>query len=139
MESIEQINYIKSSRQIVYNTLTTEEGLANVWTKKLKVKPMVGFINEFDFDEGYINKMKVSELVENSSIVWDCIDSDEEWVGTSISFHLSEKDGVTTVSLSHAGWRARTEYYGWCSYNWAMFLFRLKKYCENISHTGLEK
>lgn len=51
MESIEQINYIKAPIRVVYNTLTTEKELGKVWTKKRKVKPEVGFVNEFAFVE----------------------------------------------------------------------------------------
>lgn len=131
MESIEQINYIKAPIVKVYKALTSEEGLGNVWTKKLKVKPEIGFVNEFDFDEGYITKFKISELTENTKIVWECLMSDEEWIGTKVSFELTEKNNVTTVMLKHFDWKARTDFYRWCSYNWAMFLFSLKTFCEN--------
>ena len=130
MESIEQINYIKAPVATVYNALTSEEGLGRVWTKKLKVKAEIGFINEFDFDEGYLTTMKIIELVENKRILWECVNSDQEWVGTNISFDLIEKDNTTTVVLKHFNWRERTDFYRWCSYNWAMFLFSLKTYCE---------
>ncbi|MEJ4088947.1 SRPBCC domain-containing protein [Galbibacter orientalis] len=131
MESIEHINYIKAPKARVYKTLTSEEGLGQVWTKKLKVKPEVGFINEFDFDEGYITKFKIIELVENNKIVWECTASDKEWIGTKVSFELTEKNNTTTLRLKHYNWKKRTEFYGWCNYNWAMFLLRLKTYCEN--------
>ncbi len=130
MQSIEQINYIKAPIATVYKALTSEEGLGQVWTKKLKVKPEIGFVNEFDFDESYMTQMKIVELEENKKIVWECIMSDKEWIGTSISFELSEKNKVTTVILKHFDWRALTDYYRWCAYNWAMFLFSLKTYCE---------
>lgn len=131
MESIEQINHIKVPIATVYDALTSEKGLGNVWTKTLKVKPEIGFINEFDFDEGYTTKMKIIQLVENDKIVWECIDSDKEWIGTSISFELIEKNNTTTVTLKHFNWRERTDFYRSCSYNWAMFLYSLKTYCEN--------
>ncbi|MCK0159624.1 SRPBCC family protein [Allomuricauda sp. F6463D] len=131
MESIEIVNYVKTPIATVYKALTSEEGLGNVWTKKLIVKPEVGFVNEFDFDEGYITKFKIIELKENNKIVWECIASDEEWVGTKVSFELLEKGNKTTVTLKHFDWRERTDFYRWCNYNWAMFLFRLKNYCEN--------
>lgn len=137
MASIDQLNYIKSSAAAIYHALTTEVGLAAVWTPKLKVKPEVGFVNTFDFDEGYITKLKVISLQESKMIAWQCIDSDVEWIGTTMTFHLSEKDGVTTVVLEHAGWKSITPFYKWCGYNWAMFLFRLKKHCEQnvkVSH-----
>ncbi|PKD20838.1 ATPase [Salegentibacter salinarum] len=131
MESIEQINYLKAPITTVYDALTSEEGLGHVWTKNLKVQPEIGFINEFDFEEDYITKFKIIELKENSKIVWECLASDEEWVGTRVSFELSEKDGITAVILKHYDWRERTDFYRWCSYNWGMFLFSLKTYCEN--------
>lgn len=131
MESIEQINYIKAPIATVYKALTTAEGLGQVWTKKLTVKPEVGFTNKFDFDEDDLTEMKIIELQENSKIVWECVASDKEWVGTSISFELSENKNTTTIILKHFNWRDKTNYYRWCSYNWAMFLFSLKNYCEN--------
>ncbi|WP_304516369.1 SRPBCC family protein [Cecembia rubra] len=131
MESIEQINYIKAPVETVYKALTTMEGLGQVWTKKLNVKPEIGFINEFDFDEGYLTKMRVIVLEEYTKIAWECIASDKEWIGTVISFDLSEKEDTTTVVLRHYNWKELTDFYRWCNYNWAMFLFSLKNYCEN--------
>lgn len=131
MESIEQINYIKAPIATVYKALTTAEGLSQVWTKKLTVKPEVGFTNQFDFNEDQLTEMKIIELQENKKIVWECTASDKEWVGTGISFELSEKNNTTTIILKHFHWREKTDYYRWCSYNWAMFLFSLKTYSEN--------
>ena len=97
----------------------------------LAAETAMGPINEFDFDEGYITKFIILELVENSKIVWECIASDEEWIGTKVSFELTGKDNRTTIILKHFDWRERTDFYRWCNYNWAMFLYRLKNYCEN--------
>jgi uncharacterized protein YndB with AHSA1/START domain len=130
MEKIEIINYIKAPVSKVYKTLTTEQGLGQVWTPKLKVKPEVGFVNEFDFNEETLTKMKILSLEENECILWECIQSDPEWFGTKVSFDLEEKKGVTTVLLKHLDWRELTDYYRWCNYNWSMFLMRLKAYCE---------
>lgn len=138
MEKIEQINYIKSPIANVFEALTTQEGLGAIWTENLVVKPELGFINEFDFNDNYATKMKIAELSENR-IVWECVASDPEWVGTGISFDLSEKDGVTAVILKHFDWRELTEFYRWCSYNWAMFLLSLKGYCEDGKGTPYQK
>ncbi|MCH7409430.1 SRPBCC domain-containing protein [Belliella sp. DSM 111904] len=132
MESIEQINYIKAPIHTVYNTLTTQEGLGAIWTKKLKVKHEVGYINEFDFDEEYLTKMKIIALQNNRKIEWECIFSDAEWKGTRVIFELSEKGNTTMILLKHSDWKAKTDYLRWCSYNWAMFLFSLKMHCEAI-------
>lgn len=131
MANIEHINYIKTPAAKVYEALTTEQGLSEVWTRKLKVRAEEGFTNEFDFDDGYATKMKTKHLTESKKVVWDCVESDPEWVGTSVIFDLTEKDGVTTVTLNHADWKEVTEFYRWCNYNWGMFLLSLKGYCED--------
>ncbi len=136
MVDIEHINYLKAPASTVYHALTTEKGLGNVWTKKLKVKAEIGFINEFDFDEGYLTKLRTVELQENQKVVWECVESDKEWIGTRIFIALSEKDGVTTVVLKHVDWRELTDFYRWCNYNWALFLLRLKDYCESRTACG---
>ena len=139
MEKIEHINYIKSPIAAVYKTLTTQEGLHDVWTTELIVKPEVGFVNEFDFGDNDTTKMKIIELSPNKRILWECVDSDPEWIGTKISFDLTEKDGVTAVVLKHFDWRELTEFYQWCNYNWAMFLLSLKSHCEDGEGTPYQK
>lgn len=130
MHAIELLNTIKAPASQVMKTLSTEAGLAAIWTKKLKVKPEINHVHEFDFDEGYITKMKLVTLTE-SQMVWECIESDEDWTGTQVVFDLSEKDGVTTVVLRHKNWRSMNDYFRFCSYHWAMLLYRLKMYCES--------
>ncbi|MCV9934655.1 SRPBCC domain-containing protein [Flavobacterium sp. LS1R47] len=139
MEKIEHINYIKSPIADVYKALATQAGLGAVWTEELIVKSELGFINEFNFGDNDNTKMKVVELVQNQRVLWECVDSDPEWVGTKISFDLTEKNGVTSVVLKHFDWRELTEFYRWCNYNWAMFLLSLKSYCEEGEGTPYQK
>ncbi|WP_218849844.1 hypothetical protein [Winogradskyella vidalii] len=63
------INKIKAPISTIYQTLISVNRLGNVGAKKLKMKPEVGFTNEFDFDEGYITKFKITELKESHKIV----------------------------------------------------------------------
>ena len=129
MPAIEVLNTIKAPASQVMETLSTEAGLAAIWTKKLKVKPKINHVHEFDFDEGYLTKMKLEKLTSHQ-IVWHCVDSDKDWVDTKVVFDLSEKGGVTTVILRHQNWRSVNDYFRFCSYHWAMFLYRLKNHCE---------
>lgn len=139
MEKIEHINYIKAPIAIVYSALTTQTGLGAVWTEELIIKPELGFVNEFGFGDEDTTKMKVMELSPNKRILWKCITSDPEWIGTSVSFDLTEKNGVTSVVLKHFDWRELTEFYQWCNYNWAMLLLSLKNYCEDGEGTPYQK
>lgn len=139
MEKIEQINYIKAPAAVVYQALTTQEGLAKVWTQDLIVKPEIGFVNEFGFGDEPVTKMKIVELVQDQKVVWECIASDPEWIGTGISFDIIRREKATAVILKHYNWRELTEFYQYCSYNWAMFLFSLKLHCEEDKGTPFQE
>jgi len=132
MHAIELLNVIKAPASQVLETLNTEAGLAAIWTKKLKVIPEINHIHEFDFDEGYITRMKLIKFTD-CQIVWHCISSDEDWTDTQVVFNVVENNGTTTVTLSHNNWRVVNDYHRFCTYHWALFLFRLKNYCEKKS------
>lgn len=133
MADIEHIQYVKAPAAEVYAALATERGLAEIWTNDLKVEARVGAINQFRFDDGKPDRMEVVELAPDRRVSWRCVDSDPEWIGTDIAFDIEEKDGRTSIVLRHTGWREVTEFYRWCNYNWAMFLYSLKQYCEDGS------
>ncbi|WP_143961277.1 SRPBCC family protein [Litoribacter populi] len=130
MPHIELLQYINAPREIVFEALTTQKGLSEVWTQKLKVKPQLNFLNEFDFEDGYATIMKVIEFEPDEKLIWHCVDSDPQWVDTTVEFNLSGEDGKTTVKLSHKHWGKTTDFYRWCNYNWGFFLYSLKQYCE---------
>lgn len=129
MASIEQLNTVKVPALKVFEALTTQEGLAEVWTTVLNVKPETGFINEFTFDKD-TDRMKVIRLIPGQKVEWLVMESDPQWIGTVISFDLSERNGVTTVVLKQEGWKEVTDFYRFCNYHWGWFLYSLKTYCE---------
>jgi uncharacterized protein YndB with AHSA1/START domain len=130
MPNIEIINYLNSSSKTVYEALTTQKGLSEIWTKDCRVTPKVGFINTIGFGDEKPTQFKITELLPNQKIVWICTESDPEWVGTCVTFELIEENGKTKVTLVHSGWRDVSEYYRWCNYNWSFFLYSLKLFCE---------
>ncbi|MBL8709089.1 MAG: SRPBCC domain-containing protein [Rhodospirillaceae bacterium] len=131
MYSIEQIQYVKAPIEAVFAALTTERGLAAIWTDHLSVTPALGAINTFHFGEGKPDRMKVAIFEPDNRVVWECIDSDPQWVGTEISFHLEQRKGKVAVTLKQEKWRELTEFYRFCNYNWGIFLYSLKGYCED--------
>jgi len=130
MANIEHIQYINAPVEKVYEVLTTESGLAEVWTQELTFAAQLGAVNEFKFGDEAPTKMKITELVKNEKMGWHCTDSDPEWVGTNISFDLNQLGGKTSITLRHKDWKSVTEFYRFCNYNWAIFLLSLKQYCE---------
>jgi uncharacterized protein YndB with AHSA1/START domain len=120
---------IKANPESIYNVLTTQEGLAGWWAKQTTARPEVGFVNIFSFGD-FRNEMKVTQLLPNKKVVWECITSIEEWVGTSLIFDLEEKDGQTLLRFTHSGWNEVTDVFAGCTYDWARFMASLKSLCE---------
>jgi uncharacterized protein YndB with AHSA1/START domain len=120
---------IKAAPGKVYNAITTQEGLSGWWAKQTIARPELDFVNVFTF--GPIkNEMKVTKLDANRKTEWIVINSVDEWIDTSISFDLEEKEGNTIVRFAHANWRASTDLFARCTYDWSRFLASLKSLCE---------
>jgi uncharacterized protein YndB with AHSA1/START domain len=129
MTDIRHYVVIKTTAETIFNAVTTQEGLESWWAKQTTAKPELGFVNIFVFGKSP-NKMKITEFDPNKKLEWECIDSIEEWVGTRISFDLEVQDGRTILRFAHSGWRAVTDTFAECNYNWALFMKSLKSFCE---------
>lgn len=125
---------IKTNPEKVYEAITTQEGLANWWAKQTIAKPEVGFVNIFTFGT-FRNEMKITILNPNKKVEWKCINSIEEWIDTNILFELEEKEGHTLLRFTHSGWRAVTDTFAGCNYDWGRFMTSLKLFCETGTGT----
>lgn len=128
--NIEHLQTVNVPASTVYEALTTAKGLSEIWTNELIVNDQIGCINEFRFGGKGLTKMRVDELVTDKKILWQCVDSDPEWIGTTISFDMEEKNGKTSIIFRQMNWEEVTAFYRVCNYNWAIFLYSLKQYCE---------
>ena len=134
MDIIHRIG-IKSSLGQVYQAVSTIEGLANWWTEETVGGEKVGEKIEFTFrtETGDIKGkmvMEVQELNAEASVRWRCVDGPSEWIGTAITFDLSQQDGQTLIIFGHRGWREAIEFTAHCSMKWAVFLLSLREYVE---------
>jgi uncharacterized protein YndB with AHSA1/START domain len=125
---------IKATPEKVYKAVTMQEGLESWWCKNTTAKPEAGYVNIFVFGK-FRNEMRVAKLIPNKRVEWECINSIEEWIGTGISFDMEEKEGNTILRFAHAGWRAATDTYAGCTYDWALFIKSLKTFCETGTGT----
>jgi uncharacterized protein YndB with AHSA1/START domain len=125
---------IKAAPQKIYSAITTREGLESWWCKHTTAKPELGFVNVFTFGN-FRNEMKITTLTPNNKVEWKCISSIEEWIGTCISFDMEEKDGKTILRFVQSGWKAATDTFAGCTYDWALFMKSLKLFCETGTGT----
>lgn len=126
---------IKSPAAKVYNALTSLEGLAHWWTEEVTGDGKVGgkiefcFRSETDDLKGKM-VMEVQELNAPGEVRWRCIEGPDEWIGTDITFQLSQQDNQTIVLFGHRNWREAVEFTSHCSMKWATFLLSLREYVE---------
>jgi len=113
----------------VYEALTTIEGLASWWTTDTAGTPEVGGTIAFRFLPGGFD-MRVQELVPSKLVLWEVVDGPPEWIGTEISFEITQVDDFTVVLFEHRGWATAPEFFYHCSTKWATFLLSLKQLVE---------
>lgn len=126
---------IKSPTTQVYNALTSLEGLAHWWTEEVQGDGQIGGKIEFRFRSktGELigtMVMEVQELNAQKDVRWRCIEGPAEWVGTDITFQLSQQGEQTIVLFGHRNWREAVEFTSHCSMKWAVFLLSLREYVE---------
>lgn len=126
---------ITSTTTEVYKALFTIEGLSKWWTEETQGDEQIGGKIEFSFRSlkgELIGRMvmEVQELNPPKDIRWLCVDGPAEWIGTEITFQLSQHDDKTIVLFGHRNWREAIEMTSHCSMKWATFLLSLRDYVE---------
>jgi hypothetical protein len=58
------------------------------------------------------------------------VDGPQEWLGTTISFALEQREDWTIILFKHQGWRQPGEFMHHCSTKWVVFLLSLKSLLE---------
>jgi hypothetical protein len=126
---------IRSSANEVYKAISTIEGLANWWTEEVEGDDQIEGKIKFTFRSatGDIKGqmiMQVKELSLQKNVRWQCVDGPAEWIGTAITFELSQQDDQVIIIFGHRNWREPIEFMAHCSMKWAVFLLSLREYVE---------
>ncbi len=130
MVSILHLLPIRADRKVIFEAISTQKGMSKWWTRDCFVEPKIGFVNIFKFGKLIVNKMKVVELVPDTRLSWECVESIDEWIGTRIIFEIGDKEELHFLRFRHEGWQAATDIFASCNYNWARYLISLKDFCE---------
>lgn len=127
---------IKAKPAEVYRALATPEGVAGWWTKETAGKSEVGGVITVRFrdhgaetDKGRM-ELEIVELTPGQSVRWRVKSGPPEWIGTDVTFSLSEDGDQTIVVFGHRNWREAVEFTAHCSMKWATFLLSLRDLVE---------
>ena len=121
---------IKASPNDTYRALTTREGLAGWWTTDTQGNCNVGGVIQFRFGTRGRIDMKVLDLDPAKRVLWEVVDGPQEWIGTKVSFELTQDDDFTIILFKHQGWKEPIEFMHHCSTKWALFLMSIKSLVE---------
>jgi len=121
---------IAAPPQDVYEKLATTEGLASWWTRDVTGDTSVGGRIGFNFGPDRDIAMEVIEPSATDHIGWRCVGGPDEWLGTTLTFHLEPTADETVLLFAHAGWRETVEFMHHCSTKWAYFILGLKASLE---------
>ena len=119
----------------VYEALATTEGIAGWWTKDTTGVSKVGGSIDVRFltPEGRQiggMEMEVLRLEPNKRVEWGFREGPPEWIGTNVTFDLSQDGDQTIVLFGHRNWREAVEFTAHCSMKWATFLLSLRQLVE---------
>ncbi len=126
---------IKAPLSEVYSALATVEGVGAWWTRETTGASRVGgtVTVRFRSPEGTeIGKMEfeVLKLEPNREVQWRFKAGPAEWVGTDVTFDLSDAGNQTVILFGHRNWREAVEFTAHCSMKWATFLLSLRELVE---------
>jgi uncharacterized protein YndB with AHSA1/START domain len=129
VDIIHRVGVKGSSPKVVFDALTSLDGLSNWWARDTTGSTALGGVLKFRFAVGGFD-MKVLAAEPGARLQWEVIDGPEEWIGTLVNWELTRQDDFTIVLFSHRGWREEVEFMNHCSTKWAIYLMSLKALLE---------
>jgi hypothetical protein len=83
----------------------------------------------YRYEDVHHCKIRVTEVVPGQKVSWlvvenyfDFTEDKTEWVGTTITFDVSETDGQTEIRFTHLGLVTEYECFDVCSTSWGFYI-----------------
>ncbi len=126
---------IKAPLSQVYAALSTVEGVAGWWTTETSGESKLGGSMKVVFRaptgaEMGAMEFELAELSPNKAVRWHFTAGPPEWLGTDVTFSLSQDGDQTLILFGHRNWREQVEFMAHCSMKWATFLLSLRELAE---------
>jgi len=126
---------IKAPVAKVLQAVSTVAGVAGWWTEDTTGASGVGGSMTARFTDSagkQIGKMdfKITRMDPDKAVHWRITDGPPEWIGTDVTFDVSQQDGQTILVFGHRNWREAVEFTAHCSMKWATFLLSLRALAE---------
>ena len=131
MNTISQGFFIKSSKEKIFEAISTAAGFNNWWTKECSGIPKLDSEFNFYFSEEYNWKAKVTKLILYTEIEFTMTLASESWEDTLFGFKLTNDTNENIfVEFYHKNWKEVNKEFQITNYCWANLFFQLKEYIE---------
>ena len=134
----------------VYEAVSTEDGIGRWWDKPKALRSPSGLSWEFNpGPEHGVLVANVLEMIQDRRVEWKFISGTHPrtspafaWTGTHVVFEISRRPvppwstdrvDMTILDFRHSDWDEQSEYFGFCNFQWAETLRKLKQWCESGS------
>lgn len=118
----------------IFQLITTKAGIQKWLTKedgwKITGQENSGGTLFFHFG-GNHHEMKVSNLISNKKVQWDCTVGPPDWIGTSVCFTIDTKRQSCILRFEHSGWAEQTDFFTLCNQVWKGCITDIKKVAED--------
>jgi uncharacterized protein YndB with AHSA1/START domain len=126
---------IKAPLAKVFAAVSSVEGVAGWWTEETSGDSKLGGSVKVLFraksgEEVGRMTFEPIEVTPPQRVVWRFTEGPPEWLGTDVTFALSQSGEYTVVLFGHRNWREAVEFTHHCSTKWAVFLLSLKQLVE---------
>ena len=121
---------INASLEHIFEKLTSINGLQEWWTLQTTGDANKDGIIDFRFGEKHFIQMKVTETKPNEFVKWKCLQADEDWIGTIVTFSLEKNNEKTLLRFKHDNWPTHGDFFAHCSLSWAKYLLSLRDLME---------
>ena len=130
MPTITHVFHIDKPQEEVFEKLITVEAIKAWWTEDTVGTDGPGGELTFIFNGTPLCTMKVVDQTAPNRLEWECIKGYPDWVGTRVTYELSQNDGKTKVFFTHSGWAEQTEFFAQCNFSWGRYMVSLRDLCE---------
>ena len=130
MIPIKHLMHINAPKEQVFKALSEAEGLSQWYTTSVNGDFEMDQVVTFEFVNFATFKFKIVGYVPNTSIHFECVESEWENIGHVMKYDLDENDGKTRLRYSYEGFSDMDDSYANMNYSSAKYLESLRQYCQ---------
>src|SRR5881409_749752 len=119
---------VDAAAEAVLDAVKTGDGIKGFWTSRADVPEQVGETLKLGFPIAPAPFDLRLERSDDRAVIWRTETFPPHWVGTTVQWDVTPRDGGATVDFRHAGLGDDA---GRVAFTWGQIMDRLKRYLES--------